>query len=110
MNFRADFTKNKVGMEYEELTAAACYMDPQSMHSLIMHLQLHIHVHTKVHTHLARTSGLSSPRTRSAWSMRSSQQQRAVWTQKAETLSSNVCDVTYMFKPNFTPTLHELQG
>jgi hypothetical protein len=29
MNFRAEFTKNKVGMEYEELTAAARYVDSE---------------------------------------------------------------------------------
>jgi hypothetical protein len=29
VNFRADFTKNKVGMEYEELTAAARYVDSE---------------------------------------------------------------------------------
>jgi hypothetical protein len=29
LNFRADFTKNKVGMKYEELTAAARYVDAE---------------------------------------------------------------------------------
>jgi hypothetical protein len=38
MNFRAEFTKNKVGMEYEELTAAACCLDPKSRDSLLERL------------------------------------------------------------------------
>jgi hypothetical protein len=40
MNFRANFSKNKVGMEYEELTAAAAaaarYVDSKSMHSVLI--------------------------------------------------------------------------